>query len=207
MPAGIYKRNLKSTVKAGQKFNKLTAIKFDYKDKHRNCYWLFRCDCGKEKVICINNVKTGHTKSCGCLYKGINTKHGMTKTRTFKSWHSMKNRCLNKKATGYNYWGGRGITIHPRWITFENFYEDMGEMPEGKSLDRIDNNGNYTPKNCKWSNSKEQNNNTRRNHFLTYKNKTLTVSQWAEELGIKRDSIYLRLSRGWSIEKALTFNL
>ena len=135
----------KPVIKKGDNYNRLTAIRFNCKIK-TNQYWLFRCDCGNEKVIAVNKVKSGTTKSCGCLRKeGNQFKHGMRKTITYNSWISMKRRCLEKTYCGYKYWGGRGITICPEWLGkngFENFYKDMGKRPIGKTIDRKDNDGN-----------------------------------------------------------------
>ena len=192
-----------STIKKGDKFNRLTAVRFDYRDKKSELYWLFKCECGTEKVILVSSVKRGDTKACGCL----NKTHGMTKTRTFKSWSEMKQRCLNKNRKDYKYWGGRGITVCLKWLdSFENFYADMGKRPEGKTLDRIKNDKGYYKKNCRWATSREQNNNRRDNHFLTYDNKTQTIAQWSEELNIKYYTIYMRLRRGWSVGKVLNTN-
>ena len=189
-------------IKKGQKFNRLTAIKFvEMRGKSRQ-YWLFKCDCGNKKIISVGNVKSGQIKSCGCLRK----KHGMTKTRTYISWQGMKGRCFNKNREKYKDYGARGITVCDRWLGkngFENFYTDMGERPEGKTLDRIDNNGNYCPENCRWSSPKEQANNQRSNILITYKGKTKNMKQWSEELGIKYDIIGMRIRKGWDIKKAL----
>lgn len=150
-------------IKKGDKFNYLTAIKFSYRDRYGAQYWLFKCDCGKEKILRVGCIKRGHTKSCGCLSDKEKTKHGMYGTRIYTSWGKMKDRCLNKNNHAYKNYGGRGIKICPEWLnSFENFYRDMGERPEGKSIDRIDNNGNYEPSNTKWSTPKEQMNNTRK---------------------------------------------
>ena len=189
-------------IKKGDKFNKLTAIKFIEK-RNSQQYWLFICDCGIEKVIRVENVKIGHTKSCGCLQKEI--KHGMIKTRVYKSWQSMKDRCLNKNNPAYKNYGDRGITICDEWLDFENFLKDMGERLKGKSIDRINNNGNYCKENCQWATQKEQNNNTRTNIFLTYKNKTQTMSQWAKELKINRHTLYWRIRNGWDIKRAFNY--
>ena len=154
MPTGIYKR--KPIIKEGDKFNELTAIKFSHK-KGTNQVWLFRCDCGKEKIISVDKVKSGHTKSCGCF----KLKHGMSRTKLHKSWQGMKQRCFNSNRKGYENYGGRGITVCNSWLKFENFYRDMGKRPKGLSLDRIDNDKGYCKENCKWSTRKQQNNNTR----------------------------------------------
>lgn len=118
----------------------------------------------------------------------------------------MKQRCLNKNREGYKKWGGRGITVCKRWMKFENFYKDMGERPEGMTIDRIDNSKGYHKSNCKWATPKEQSNNTRKNVFITYNGKTQTIAQWSEELGISYHTIYARLRKGWEIERVLKFN-
>lgn len=116
----------------------------------------------------------------------------------------MKQRCLNKNNPRWYSYGGRGIKVCKRWMDFTKFYADMGNPPDNMTLDRINNNGNYTPDNCKWSDAIEQQNNMRTNHFVTYKNKTKTVSQWAIYLGINKSTLSKRLSRGWSTKRALS---
>jgi len=159
-------------VKKNDKYNRLTAVRFIKRNKNRKQYWLFHCECGSEKVIEISNVKSGNTKSCGCLQKEVASKqmmvHGMFKTKTYVSWQCMLNRCLNNKYKFYKNYGGRGIKVCDRWKKFENFYEDMRERPSDKSLDRINNNGNYYKENCRWATDKEQCNN-RRNNLLANK--------------------------------------
>ena len=194
----------KPIIKKGDKYNRLTAVRFDHRDKGKNAYWLFRCDCGNEKVAQVSNVKSGNIKSCGCLLKEVKTTHGMYLSREYKTWQLMKARCLNKKNSDYKKWGGRGIKICDRWLKFKNFYKDMGKKPKGKSLDRIDNNGNYEPDNCRWATREEQANNKRNNHLLAFKNKTITLAQWSRETGIKYDTLKRRIYSGWSIERALT---
>ena len=159
----FYKR--KSTIKAGDKYNRLTAVKFIKRDKNFHQFWLFQCECGKKKVINISKVKKGLTKSCGCLHdEGNNFKHGMNGIKTHISWKSMKNRCLNPNATGYKDYGGRGIKICDEWLNnFINFFKDMGERPNGKTLDRKNNDGNYCKSNCRWADKFEQANNKRNN--------------------------------------------
>ena len=189
----------KTIIKSGDRFGRLTAVKFIEMRKNFTKYWLFRCECGNEKVMMANNVKNGHTKSCGCLGK-----HGMSNTRVYNSWNAMKRRCYNKNDKDYKRWGGRGITVCDEWLSFINFYSDMGERPEKMTLDRINNDLGYSKENCKWSTQKEQTNNTRRNVFLTFNNKTLTVSQWAEELEISKFTLFERIRRNWNIEKILS---
>ncbi|KKL97903.1 hypothetical protein LCGC14_1829790 [marine sediment metagenome] len=194
----------------GQKFGRLTVLKRMDNDKHRNSMWLCRCDCGKEKIICGYDLKRGHTQGCGCLRKEIagitHTTHGHYKTKTYKSWEQMIQRCTNPKVHNYHNYGGRGITICSRWMKFENFLEDMGERPgKNHSIDRINNNGNYCKSNCRWATIKQQNRNRRDNLYFTYKNKTQLLIEWSEETGILYTILYYRIFRsGWTIEKALT---
>ena len=189
----------------GHRFGRLVALQrilpVPPSKKHK---WECLCDCGKKTIVNLGELRCGLTKSCGCLQKEKATVHGMYKTRVYYSWKSMNERCLNRNSPAYKHYGGRGIKICEEWLRLENFYRDMGERPENKTLDRIDNNGNYCKENCKWSTPKEQSNNKRDNHLLTYCGKTRTVSQWAEELNINRSIIAGRITRGFSIEKILT---
>lgn len=118
----------------------------------------------------------------------------------------MLDRCRNHNNSDFFYYGGRGIKVCDRWKnSFENFLEDMGERPKRTSIDRIDNNGNYEPGNCRWATKKEQNNNQRSNINLTFNGKTQTTAQWADELGMNSGTVRYRVNKlGWSAEKALT---
>lgn len=128
----------------------------------------------------------------------------MTKTRTYHSWMAMRARCLNPNASDYGYYGGRGITICARWDRFENFLEDLGERPPGKTLERIDNDGNYEPGNVRWATKSEQCRNTRQNHYLTHDGETLLISDWAKRLGVNTHVLCHRLAAGWSVKRTLT---
>lgn len=202
---------MKEIIKKGDKFGRLTAVRFDHINHSQ--YWLFKCDCGIEKLLRVSLVKNGQIQSCNCLNNEVRKsgnngrKHGMVGTITYGTWQAMIQRCSDKNCTGYILYGGRGITICKEWIKFENFYRDMGDRPENKTLDRIENNKGYYKENCHWATPKEQANNTRANHLITYKNKTQTISQWSKELEINYFTLCGRLCRGWSIEKALTFKL
>lgn len=132
------------------------------------------------------------------------TKHGMTNSMTYKTWSGMLSRCRTTSATGYENYGGRGIRVCDRWLDFNNFLEDMGEKPAGMSIDRINSNGDYEPGNCQWSTRKEQNRNQRRNVELTHEGRSQCISAWAEELGFEEATIRARLSRGWSVDMALS---
>lgn len=195
-------KNKMPMIKKGDKYNKLTAIEFSYRNNNCEQYWLFKCECGNEKIIRVRSIKIGNTKSCGCLMGKIK-KHGMWGTRVYKSWTTMKNRCSSKNATGYKNWGGRGIIVCERWMKFENFYTDMGKRPKGKTLDRINNDKGYYKENCRWATRKEQSNNKRNNHFITFEGKTQTMKQWAEESNINYNTFFGRIKRGWNFKKAL----
>ena len=149
---------------AGQRFGSWTVISFEEKRKG-SLYWRCQCDCGTENIVFGASLTSGRSKSCGCLRReetsSGNKKHGMCKTPTYSSWMSMKTRCDNPKKKGYKYWGGRGISYDPRWAEFTEFLKDMGDRPEGTSLDRIDPDGNYCKENCAWRSYQKQVDNRR----------------------------------------------
>jgi hypothetical protein len=143
----------------GEKYGRLTPLKLLGRKNHHT-FWLCRCECGKEITAAANSLRTGNTKSCGCFQRDkaakISFKHGMCDSSEYGIWASMKRRCLNKKDEHYPSYGGRGIYICDRWLKFENFYADMGPRPKGRSIDRINNDGNYEPGNCRWATALEQ---------------------------------------------------
>jgi len=136
--------------------------------------------------------------------KHPNYMHGMSNTRIHNNWSNMISRCTNPKNPCYPRYGGRGIGVCKRWMVFENFYEDMGDPPEGMSLERKDNNKGYHPDNVVWDTRTSQANNRRTNKMITYNGKTQTMAQWSRETGIHQDILYKRFKRNWSAEKALT---
>ncbi|HDY68331.1 MAG TPA: hypothetical protein ENH85_11145 [Candidatus Scalindua sp.] len=170
-------------------------------------YWQAICDCGTEKLIASISLRNGDSKSCGCLNRELikkrNFKHGRTHSWEYKSWESMKSRCMNINSPDYKNYGGRGIKVCDRWLTFENFLKDMGKRSKEETIERHDNNKDYTPSNCRWATRKEQNNNKRNNVILKHKDISLNVAQWAKKLGISKNAIYKRLRRGWAIKRAL----
>jgi len=195
----------------GQKFGRLTVIKKIGSNKWRKTIWLCKCDCGNEKSIIGLHLKSGNTKSCGCVRKETfnNLKHGMAKTRFYTIWNGIKKRCNNPKYIEYKIYGGRGIKVCKSWNKFENFRDDMLESylehqknNDYTSIDRINNNGNYCKENCRWATMKEQNNNQRTNRLITYKGKTQNIKQWADELEINYNTLFWRINN-WSIQKAL----
>ncbi len=130
--------------------------------------------------------------------------HGKSQDRIYGTWSGMVQRCTNPNNERYHRYGGRGIKVYDKWLTFEGFYEDMGEPPEGKTLDRIDNDGNYEPSNCRWATPTEQANNKYDTIELTYQGKTQTLYQWGIDLGIKQHTLYTRVRRGWVADRILT---
>jgi hypothetical protein len=163
------------------------------------------CDCGNQTVVLLQSLRCGDNVSCGCFGKRKSITHGRHDTRTYQAWHSMRQRCLNALHRAYPSYGGRGITICRRWLdSFEAFLKDMGERPDNRSLDRIDNDGNYKPDNCRWATCSEQQRNTRANRLLTHNGMTKCVSEWAENTGIHRATIRGRLRIGWTVTDALT---
>lgn len=204
----------------GQKFGYLTVKSFAfYSKKYKKNYWNCICDCGNEVQVAVASLMSGKTKSCGCYadtvrQNWIKTKRqakgkysGISKTKLYSSYIHMKTRCYNKSYDGYKYYGGRGITICDEWLNNpESFFEWAinNGWKDGLSIDRIDVNGNYEPGNCRWTTTKQQCNNTRRNKYITYNNETKTISEWADVLHINRHSLGNRLLKGWSVEKAFT---
>lgn len=207
----------------GERFGNLTVIERGEVTASpsgaRRTHWLCKCDCGNYKEVVSLDLRKGHTQSCGCLHNKLFgeisrrtwTTHAGSKDRLFSIWHDMNGRCKNKNHSQFKNYGGRGIKVCDRWAnSYENFREDAlnaGYDETAKrgecTIDRIDVNGDYAPNNVRWVSTKIQNNNTRRNHMITYKGKTQTLAQWAEEIGIKDSTLLERLRRGWSIENAI----
>lgn len=197
----------------GQKFGRLTVVERDClatKKRGNHARWICRCDCGNYTVVASGNLKSGDTKSCGCLRREMvsktQSKHRKTETKLFKIWCGMKQRCYSKNVDAYKDYGGRGISICDDWKDdFQAFYDwaMANGYSEGTSIDRIDNDNGYSPNNCRWTTRKVQQNNTRKNRYITYNGETHTLTEWSEISGIKIMTLWHRLDKGWSIEKAL----
>jgi hypothetical protein len=198
---------------SGQQFNRLSVVGLFGKTKSGNSLWSCVCTCGKEKVVEDSQLKRGRTKSCGCLRIENSTKHNQAHsgkcTRVYQLWHSIKRRCYNKNFPQYKDYGGRGITVYLEWLDkdygFETFYAYIGDAPDGMTLDRINNDGNYEPGNIRWATRKEQNNNKRNVKSYEFNGTTATLSQWSVITGIKRKLLFQRINRyHWSVEKAFS---
>ena len=197
----------------GKKYGKLLILEEDKNINKRGTYYKCQCDCGNIKTVLGFNIINGRTKSCGCItkeinkYNGHNTKHKLSKTRIYKIWSKMKNRCNNDKYFQYYLYGGRGIKVCDEWLDkengFINFYNWSinNGYQENLSIDRIDVNGNYEPNNCRWATQKEQCHNLRTNKNITYNNETHCISEWAEILKIKKEKLYWRIKNWKDIEK------
>lgn len=194
----------------GQKFGKLTAIKLHHIKRYESCtkrYWLCKCECGNSAIVSQGQLTCGKTKSCGCMQSlYFETKHKMAHTRLYNTWENMRKRCYKKQDKHYKWYGARGIKTCEEWkndfVPFMNWALNNG-YNEKLTLDRIDVNKDYTPENCRWVNWITQQRNKRSNHLLTYKNKTLCISEWADIYNINRSTLSYRIKKGWSIEKAL----
>lgn len=192
---------------SGQRFNFLTALRRvgATKDKGQNSLWECRCECGNKKVLQIGSLKNGTTKSCGCmkpkLISASRTTHGITNTDIFRIWQGIRTRCENPRSKSFRRYGGRGIRLCEQWHDVTAFAADMGERPPGMSVERIDNDGNYSPENCRWATRREQQNNIRTNTKLTYRGARRTVAEWSRELEIPAYLIYARYKRGWRTDE------
>ncbi len=198
----------------GNIYNRLTVSSFFGRTSNGTYIYNCVCICGNSTTVNINSLRTGQTKSCGCLKKElIDSKpfktHGLTKTPEYKSWTGIKERCYNKNNSRYADWGGRGIKMCQRWFdSFENFLEDMGKKPTRlHSIERVDYDGDYCPENCKWATPAEQNSNKRNNLRFEYNGKLLTIKDLAKINGIKDRILYQRLHiYKMPLEKAILKN-
>lgn len=200
----------------GIKFGRLTVKHITGKRSDRHEMFIdCVCDCGNSYTTVYPRLKSGNTKSCGCLQPVVaaqagkyTTKHGDSTSPTYKAHRAMMRRCYDKGSISYPSYGGKGITVCDRWRGVENYTNfklDMGERPDGMTLDRFpDPNGNYEPGNCRWATPKEQSRNLSSNHWITVNGETLLLIDWASRLGVTATTILDRLEKGWSKEKAVT---
>lgn len=209
----------------GQKFGRLNVVS-RAPNRGPHVMWNCVCDCGTHRIVRGSGLKTGNTLSCGCLNRELhrdicltrNTTHGKSgrldkRAPVYIVWNNMIQRCTNPKNTAWDNYGRRGINVCERWRTFENFYADVGDVPPGKSIDRIDNDGDYEPGNVRWADRKTQVTNQRQRRrgyaakpkrTLTFNDETLGIAEWARKIGIDRKTLGERLRGGWAVEAALT---
>lgn len=189
----------------GQKFGKLTVVGRAPNSKAGSVRWACLCDCGGTSTPEKRDLRSGYSTSCGCLVGNI--KHGASigeGTVEYEAWRSMRKRCFNTNGKRYKDYGGRGITVCERWNVFDNFLLDMGPRPSKKhSLDRIDNDGPYSPENCRWATMAEQSTNKSTNRYVTRGGVTKTLSQWAKVYGLKVSMLYSLMDAGYSLDAAL----
>lgn len=186
---------------SGMKFGRLTVLYPEETEIRGKYIWVCRCECGKLAKARSNELKNGTRISCGCARET----HGMSHSRLYHIWKGMKQRCDDDTVPYYKNYGGRGITYCEEWKRFEPFRDWALENGYDASLtlDRIDNNGNYCPENCRWATMEEQSNNQRTNRYITYNGETHTLIQWSRITGLTYTTISNRLERGMSVEEAL----
>lgn len=194
---------------SGHVFGQLLVLRYSHTEG-KKAYWLCQCSCGVGRYVVGTALRSGNTKSCGhdryknavAASRPVTTKHGMEGTPTYKSWRSMKERCLNATHKSYSYY--KNVGICDRWVnSFEAFFSDMGERPEGTTLDRVDNDGDYNPKNCRWATHKEQARNRGNNRIIEFSGKSMCLAEWAEIVGLRQDTLSWRIN-AWGVEDALT---
>ncbi len=192
-----------------EKYNRLTVVGSAGKRGFHEM-WMCQCECGTVKSIRASAVRSGRTKSCGCLVGETNiknkTKHGRSRSIEHKTWGGIIQRCTNPKSPNFDIYGGRGIGVCDRWRnSFSDFFSDMGPRPSPlHSIDRIDNDGDYRPENCRWATMSEQHRNYSQNALVEFNGKTQSVTEWSEENGIPFSALYKRLYElGWEIERAM----
>ena len=185
----------------GRNFGLWTVVAYGGK-RGKKSVWICKCQCGTERSVDAASLIAGRSTGCDCKRKATTAAmlrtHGASATNEYTIWLGMKRRCLRPKCKSFKNYGGRGITICDRWLeSFDHFLADMGERPSPMyTLERIDNDGNYEPGNCRWATRKEQCNNTRKNRLLTFDGRTMTMSEWSRETGIASSWICTLIKRG-----------
>lgn len=189
----------------GVKHNRLTCISRLHNYSKSRTHLLCICDCGNLTIVELSRFKNGHTKSCGCSRKGINATHGGRYTRLYEIWCGMKKRCYNKRCKAYSRYGKRGISICDDWLdsfsNFELWSKDNG-YDENLTLDRIDNDGDYEPNNCRWVNRYIQANNRSTNKIVYYNGSSDTLANWCRKLGLNYSRTSYRLNHGFTVVDA-----
>lgn len=198
----------KQAIEAGTVFGRLTVIG-DAAQKGTNSCSRCRCECGKEVVVVNYSLRSGHTRSCGCLSREATgarfRKHGKAGSKLYDVWSAMRKRCENPADPAYGRYGGRGITVCKRWASFVNFLADMGDRPTPKhSIERVDNSAGYSKRNCRWALAPEQVKNRRNTRRVTIGERTETLMDWCREYGADYFVAYSRIRSGWGPVEAMT---
>lgn len=198
----------------GQQFGRLKVVRRSDTRKRLHVVWVCKCECGAEREVTGNALRTGHTQSCGCLAKDNRlaavTHHGYAQrgnvTKVYRAWQNMKSRCHNPNSTYYEYYGGRGIKVCEAWrADFEAFLRDMGEPPTpAHTLDRIDSDGDYTPDNTRWATRRTQSNNRNNVIMITLQGVTKPLTEWCDEYNVKYKRARYLLKIGRNPEAVFT---
>lgn len=192
---------------SGLRFGKLVVVR--HVETAKEAHWEAVCDCGSTIITRGTKLRTGIVVDCGCGKKARRSAgrrvHGMAETRTYSIWRGMKTRTCNALNKDWQNYGGRGIRLSERWQSFEAFHADMGDCPDGLTIERIDTNGHYEPGNCRWATMKDQQRNRRNNRLVEYRGRTMPLSQACEEAGSGVDwhKARNRLKFGWSLDRAV----
>lgn len=199
---------------AGQRFGRLTVVHFSHRHRtpsgQTKLKWRCRCDCGESVVVGSASLAGGNSRSCGCLAREVRGKarvtHGMSHTTEYTIWKGLNARCNDKSATSYHRYGARGIKVCKRWAgSFEAFIGDMGRRPTPRhSIERVDNDGDYSPENCEWALPAEQARNRRSSVLVRIGNETKCATDWALENGVNPKNAQRRIRRGWCPVRAVT---
>lgn len=195
----------------GARFGRLIVVSALAKRNFGCVVWRCVCDCGASTDVSSHRLRVGKTRSCGCLWleksREAHLIHGMARkgmvSREWRIWSGMMKRCYNKNFIFYNRYGGRGIRVCKRWHVSENFLKDMGLCPKAKSIERKDNNKGYSPSNCRWATSAEQARNRSSTRMIKFQGKRMCAADWADSVGLSRETVRMRLHRGWSIKRVL----
>lgn len=197
-------------ISIGEKYGRWIVESLPFNQSGRK-HVMCRCECDVLKSVRVAKLFDGTSKSCGCLARDLLVTHGLTSkarrrfSREYWIWNMIVQRCTNPKVKNWTDYGGRGIQVCDQWLSFENFHADMGERPSsGHSIERRNNDGNYTPENCFWATRMDQGKNKRNNHYLTIRGESLHLAEWARRYNIQHTTILARLRYGWSVEDAIT---
>lgn len=190
----------------GQVFGRLTVQHFAGSNKHQSRTWFCKCECGGNSTVPTQHLTSGHTASCGCANVDANRKHGLYKSSEYTIWGQMKDRCYRAGTSKYGRYGGRGIRVCDAWReSFAAFYRDMGPRPsKDYTLDRIDNDGDYGPDNCRWTTADVQYRNRRQTKWIEFNDERLCQKDWCRRYDLDEATFTARLKRGWSLDRALT---